>query len=485
MPETKEYIDFLERQNATLMTQIESLTNTVNKLNERIKELEEQLGKNSGNSSKPPSSDGLKKKPVNKNQSLRKKTGKKAGGQKGHEGKNLSILNSPNKVEKCMHSDCINCKNHEQCMQKANVKEKRHVVDAIVKVEVTAYELLCVEQCPLCGEKKEGKFPESVKSYVQYGTNLEALTVAFNTVGAVSVNRIHEILGSVFSIPLSTGTIKNMVTRCAEKVLPALEKIKSELINSEIVHFDETGTRADGKNHWVHNASNDLYTYLTINSKRGYDGMEAMGILSEFSGIAVHDCWHPYWRFGNAKHALCCAHLLRELKGIEENYPEYTWAAQFKSLLLRMKKTKDKAVELGKRALSSSSIYRYTKEYDDILNLAYEQTPETKNTSNRRGKKKRGKVLCLIDRLKKHKGEVCLFLVNLSVPFDNNQAERDIRNVKVKTKVSGCFRSFDGAQDYLNIMSYVGSARKHKVNPFIAIKSAILNHADSICFGAE
>lgn len=131
MPETKEYIDFLEKQNATLMAQIESLTNTVNKLNERIKELEEQLGKNSGNSSKPPSSDGLKKKPVNKNQSLRKKTGKKAGGQKGHEGKNLSILNSPNKVEKCMHSDCINCKNHEQCMQKANVKEKRHVVDAV------------------------------------------------------------------------------------------------------------------------------------------------------------------------------------------------------------------------------------------------------------------------------------------------------------------------------------------------------------------
>ncbi len=367
MLETKEYIEYLEKQNAELLTQNKSLTKTISKLQERIKELEEQLGKNSENSSKPPSTDGLKKKPANKDRSLRKKSGKNAGGQEGHEGKNFSILNSPDKIEKCVHKDCVNCRNYEQCMSKADIKETRHVVDAVVKVEVTAYELLRVKKCPLCGEAKEGKFPESVKSYVQYGTNLEALTVAFNTVGAVSIKRIHEILGSVFGIPLSTGTIKNMVTRCAEKVSPVLEKIKSKLIGSEIVHFDETGTRADGKTCWVHNASNALFTYLTISEKRGYDGMKEMGILPEFNGIAVHDCWAPYWKFNNMGHQLCCAHLLRELNGIEENYPEYTWAAKFKDLLLRMKKAKDKAVQLGKTALSFSTIYRYENEYDGIL----------------------------------------------------------------------------------------------------------------------
>lgn len=481
MPETREYIDYLVKQNAALLAQIESLTNTIKKLNERIKELEEQLGKNSGNSSKPPSSDGLRKKPANKNRSLRSKSGRKAGGQEGHEGKNLSILSKPDKVEKCMHSDCKNCQNFKQCMEKAHLKETRHVIDAIVEIEVTAYELLCVEECPLCGKAKEGIFPESVKSYVQYGTNLEALTVALNTVGAVSINRTHEILGSVFGIPLATGTIKNMVTRCAKKVKTVLERIKSKLIDSEIVHFDETGTRAEGKTHWVHNASNDLYTYLTISDKRGTDGMTDMGILPEFTGIAVHDCWSPYWRFANVRHALCCAHLLRELKGIEENYPEHTWANRLKSLLLRMKKAKDKAVELGKNDLSDSTKYRYLKEYDDILKLAHKQTPEPQSTSGNRGRKKKGKVLSLIERLEKHKGEVCLFLEDLTVPFDNNQAERDIRNVKVKTKVSGCFRSVDGAREYLDIMSYIGSARKHFVKSFDAILAAVLDKADSIC----
>ncbi len=478
MLETKENIENLKKQNEELIAQNKSLNNTINKLNERIKELEEQLRKNSGNSSKPPSSDGLKKKPANKDRSLRKKSGKKAGGQEGHEGKNYSILTKPDKVEKCVHNDCVNCRNYEQCMSKSEIKETRHVVDAVVKVEVTAYELLSIKKCPLCGETKEGKFPESIKSYVQYGTNLEALTVALNTVGAVSINRTHEILGSVFGIPLSTGTIKNMVTRCSEKVRPVLEKIKSKIIGSEIVHFDETGTRADGKTCWVHNASNALFTYLTISEKRGYDGMTEMGVLPKFNGIAVHDCWTSYWKFDNAEHAVCCAHLLRELNGIEENYKEYTWAAEFKDLLLRMKGAKDKAIQLGKKALSSSTIYRYENEYDNILNLAYEQTPEPQSSSKRRGKKKRGKVLSLIDRLQKYKGEVCLFLENLLVPFDNNQAERDIRNIKVKTKVSGCFRSIEGAQEYLNIMSFVASARKHNVNPFEAIRFAVWGMTD-------
>jgi len=311
MPEAKEIIDYLINQNAELIAQVESLTDTVNKLNETIRELREQLGKNSGNSSKPPSSDGLKKKPVKKDRSLRKKSGKNPGGQEGHTGRYLSVLSEADVVEKHMHNDCESCPHRAECMAKACVKETRHVIDTVVEVQITAHEKLSVKECLLCGKAKEGEFPVSIKSNVQYGDNLTALVVAFNTVGAVSINRTHEILSSVFNIPLSTGTVKNMVTRCAEKVKPTIEMIRQKLSDSYLIHCDETGTRVDGKTNWVHNASNALYTYMTINVKRGYEGIKAANILPEYKGIIIHDCWESYWKFSDVTHGVCCAHLLR------------------------------------------------------------------------------------------------------------------------------------------------------------------------------
>ena len=260
-------------------------------------------------------------------------------------------------------------------MQKACVKETRRVIDAVVDVSITAHEQICMMECPLCGQSKTGSFPDTVKTSIQYGNNLEALVVAFNTVGAVSVNRTHEILGSVFHIPLSTGTIKNMVSRCAEKIKPALEKICQELKATAILHCDETGTRVDGKTRWVHNASNAQYTYLTLSEKRGYIGMVEAGILSGYTGIIVHDCWESYWKFNTAMHAVCCAHLLRELNGIEENYPEQSWASKFKDLLLKMKKAKDNAIAMGKDSLCKSTLYAYKRQFDEILSLAYEENP--------------------------------------------------------------------------------------------------------------
>ena len=480
MPEAKEIIDYLINQNAELIAQVESLTDTVNKLNETIRELREQLGKNSSNSSKPPSSDGLKKKPVKKDRSLRKKSGKNPGGQEGHTGSYLSVLSEADVVEKHMHNDCESCPHRAECMAKACVKETRHVIDTVVEVQITAHEKLSVKECLLCGKAKEGEFPASIKSNVQYGDNLTALVVAFNTVGAVSINRTHEILSSVFNIPLSTGTVKNMVTRCAEKVKPTIEMIRQKLSDSYLIHCDETGTRVDGKTNWAHNASNALYTYMTINVKRGYEGIKAANILPEYKGIIIHDCWESYWKFSDVTHGVCCAHLLRELNGVEENHPEQTWATEFKKLLLKMKKAKEKAIAHGKSSLSKSSVWVYKKRYDEILQTAYEENPLPQTEKGKRGKPKKGKVLSLIDRLRKYKGAVCLFLENLSVPFDNNQAERDIRNIKVKTKVSGCFRSMEGATEYLTLMSYVGTARKHGINSFKAIKLAVLGTPESI-----
>lgn len=243
---------------------------------------------------------------------------------------------------------------------------------------------------------------------------------------------------------------------------------------------DETGTRTDGKTCWVHVASDQDYTYLTINQKRGQTGMDAADVLPHARGIIAHDCWGSYWKYQDVTHAICCAHLLRELNGVIENHPEQTWAIRFKKLLLDMKKVRDKALLPDKDEISYYHRHRLDMEYDAIIKTAYEENPLPETPAKKRGRKKQSKVLNLICRLDNYKESVCLFLKNLCVPFDNNQAERDLRMVKVKTKVSGCFRSEKGAQEYLTIMSYIGSARKHGINAFTAIREALNGTPDII-----
>ena len=427
---TEEFVRYLMEQNASLSDQVAELTATVKELNQIIKELKEQLNKNSKNSSKPPSSDGLKKPAVNKNKSLRESSRKKQGAQEGHDGVHLSVISEPDHIEDHMHSDCTGCPHRAKCLSKACIKETRHEVDAVVTVDVTAHNLIEVRECLLHGGVKTGSFPENIKATVQYGKNLQAMVVAFNTVGAVSINRTHEILSSVFNIPLATGTIKNMVTRCAESLKDTYERIRLKMIMLGLIHCDETGSRVDGKTCWVHVASDQDYTYLTINQKRGQIGMDAADVLPHARGIIVHDCWGSYWKYQDE--------------------------------------------------VSYYHRHKFDMEYDAIIKTAYEENPLPETPAKKRGRKKKSKVLNLICRLDNYKESVCLFIKNLCVPFDNNQAERDLRMVKVKTKVSGCFRSEEGAQEYLTIMSYIGSARKHGINAFAAIREALNGNPDII-----
>ncbi|MFR7971606.1 MAG: IS66 family transposase [Lacrimispora saccharolytica] len=230
-----------------------------------------------------------------------------------------------------------------------------------------------------------------------------------NTVGAVSIKRTHEILSGVFSIPISTGTIASMVKRCADRVTDTVDKIKEKLIHSALNHFDETGTRTEGKLYWVHSASNALYTLLHLNKKRGAQGMDECGILPEFQGIAVHDCWASYWNYPDAEHAVCCAHLLRELTGIHENHPEQTWAPAFIDLLLEMKKVKEKAIIKGKTGLSYYHLHKFDKNYDNLIELAKKR----KSTSGNHGKEtwpeEKGKNPCV--------GGTSGDIQDLSLPF--------------------------------------------------------------------
>lgn len=477
--------------NKQLLQQVNSLTLTVDslndtihaqaqliaRLNQTIQELKERLNKNSKNSSKPPSSDGFKK-PAPK--SLRKPTGKKVGGQNGHPGTHLAVITAPDEMVKHMPSACEGCPHDKICKGTACIAEKRHVIDAVVTVKVTQHQALEIPICMMHGGTRKGEFPSAIKASVQYGENLQALSVALNTVGAVSIKRTHEILSGVFNIPIATATISNMVKRCADGLSDTVEKIRQKMQASALGHFDETGTRVDKKLWWVHNASNGEYTYLDISPKRGCKGMEQCGVLTEFKGIAIHDCWASYWNYPDVTHAVCCAHLLRELTGITENHPQQKWAAAFIDLLMEMKKVKDKAVEKGKNSLSYYHYHKFNKRYDDLIEQARTENPIPETTEKKRGRKKKGKILALVERLANYKASVCLFIRNFNVAFDNNQAERDIRMIKVKTKVSGCFRTEEGARDYLKIMSYIGTAHKQGYNAYEAIRNAILGNPDFI-----
>lgn len=404
---TLEMVQQLLEQNASLLRQNEILTATIAELNQTIQELKGQLNKNSKNSSKPPSSDGYKK-PAPK--SLRKPSGKKVGGQDGHQGIHLAVITAPDEIVKHMPSACKGCQHYQICKGTACIAQKRHVIDAVVTVNVTEHQALELPVCMLHGDTRTGAFPSDVKATVQYGENLQALAVALNTVGAVSIKRTHEILSGVFNIPIATGTVSSMVKRCADSLSETVGKIKDKMIGSALGHFDETGTRVDKKLWWVHGASNCEYTYLDISPKRGTAGMEQCGVLPEFKGIAMHDCWASYWNYPDIQHAVCCAHLLRELTGIDENHPDQKWASAFIDLLLEMKKAKEKAVEKGKDSLSYYHYHKFDKKYDELIEQARKENPLPETTEKKRGRKKKGKILALAERLANYKASVCLYL---------------------------------------------------------------------------
>lgn len=449
---------------------IEALNKTITELKERIARLEEQKNKNSRNSSKPPSSDGLSKPPA----SNRRPSGNKPGAQNGHPGSSLQLDMKPNKFIDHKPSACEGCLLWDKCKGTACVAESRSVVDISVEILITAHNALELACCKLNGEHIRGDFPENIKATIQYGGNLQALATSLNTVGAVSINRTHEILQGVFNIPISTGTVRNIVHRAAEAVTPAYDEIRLEITEADLLHFDETGTRMEGKIAWVHDASNSEYTYLDISRKRGKEGMDQCGVLPNYDGIAVHDCWKSYWKYPDLEaHAVCCAHILRELIGVYENDPGQIWAKSMEKLLLKMKRARENAIAAGKEKLSDSYLQQFSSQYDRLIRIGKFQNPLPESAGSKNGRPKKGKIRALIERMETLKGSVCLFVRDFKVPFDNNQAERDLRMVKTKTKVSGCFRSEEGAKDYLKIMSYVGTAHKRGLNAYDAIRKAL------------
>ena len=453
---------------------IEILFAVIEQLTAKISELEARLNQNSKNSSNPPSSDKFDKP---KPKSLRTPSGKKVGGQQGHKGSSLQMMQEPTDYIIHNPSDCAVCIHADTCTAQKHIGETRYSVDIVVETTTAAHQILYA-MCPKSRKFIEGKFPSHITGTVQYGENIEALAISLNTIGAVSINRTHEILCSVFGVQISTGTISNMVYDCAKTLQPNVQEIKEAVKASPIINNDETGTRVEKKNFWAHVSSTALLTYISIHCKRGREAMEDIGVLLNYYGTIIHDCLASYFTFNDARHGLCNAHLLRELTAVVENTKQ-VWAQDMIELLLEMKSYKDNFGE-EKQKLNQEVLENYSNRYDEILGIAMEQNPILPKANNR--KPKRGKTGALVDRLIIRKEGFLLFFTDFDVPFDNNQAERDIRMFKTKQKVSGCFRTVQGAEDYATIMSYISTARKHGVPAFIAIRDALLGSSFSLRF---
>jgi transposase len=437
----------------------EELIILVKQLLSKISELEVRLRRNSSNSSTPPSAN-----PYKKPQSLRQRSGKKAGGQFNHQGHGFSLPHSPDQTITLKADKCRCCGTDLQGSP-YDVVEKRYKIDYQVRTFVFGYEQTAVK-CPTCGSNTLSTFPSNVTATKQYGENVDAVVVLLNQYGNVSISKTAKLISNFLSIPISTGAVNGIVTRCAVNSLWTLEYIANSLKQSKILNVDETGVRVEGKNYWLHTASNSIFTYNTVSHKRGIEGTNANGVLKDFQGIAVHDCLKQYWSYENCRHALCGAHLLRELIGIMEN-DGFQWAYQMKELLEEVKIVVDRYKTEKQAELSKYHLEEFFDKYHKILELGELECPVVET-------RKQSKARNLLDRFIAFEPEITRFVVDFNVPFDNNQAERDIRNAKVKMKVSGGFRSIGGAVAFAKIGSVIGSATKQSKSLLQTIKALFL-----------
>ena len=446
-----------------------------------IAELKSRLDKNSQNSSKPPSSDGYRKlRPV----SNREKTGRKPGAQAGHPGAGLKMPET-DRIEDAAHTpeECAGCPFFGSCA-KVTPGAVRNEIDAEINIVLRRH----YQESYVCprrgGAVVSGKFPEGIASVVQYGAGIKALAATLNAEGMMSVQRIHDFLSAALGLPICTGTISATVRELARKVSGTTRAVFDELLRSPVNNGDETGFRVNGKTHWLHSVCNGDFTFLSVQEKRGAEGMRRVGFLPEYRGILVSDCWGAYWKFPNLSHAICNAHILRELKGIHESDPKQAWAEDLRLLLREMAHARNEAMRAGASALPSETVLAFRMRYDALLERAAGENPLPVRQPGKRGRTAKGKVRCLIDRMREHRDEALLFLTDVRVPFTNNRAEQSLRMAKVKGKVSGCMRTVSGADDFATIMSFIASVKKHGINVLSAVKDAFLGNAYGVLFPA-
>lgn len=463
----------LKNQIGNLNVEIIDLTNLVSSLREenfgllaRNIQLETMQNKNSNNSSKPPSTDNNKK-PLNS----RKKTGRSSGGQSGHEGSTLLKIENPDNIIDIKNETC-NCGcNLSDIDGKIKTRQVFDLPQVFINVtEYRTHEVLC----PDCKQVHKTEFPVTISQPVQYGDNLQALMVYLSNYQLVPLARTTEIIKTLTGKNISQGTVVNANNRLYNSLEMFEDAIKDKLKNAEVLHVDESGLRLKGKINWVHVASTSRITHYAIHKKRGAIATNEIGILPDFEGTMVHDHWKPYYTFKNCTHAECNAHNMRILKGISENFG-HIWAVDMGNLLVDIKREVDSLKSRGVTFMAESNIKAYDGKYKTIIAQGKIEDGEKSSGMllTKTGKPVKSDALKLLRKLEEYDVETLSFMYDFNIPFDNNLAERDIRMVKLRQKISGCFRSDNGGSLFCRIRSYISTCNKNGEDIMESLKSAI------------
>jgi transposase len=443
-----------------LMERISILEKLVAQQASRIAELEKRLNKNSSNSSKPPSSDGLSKPP--RTNSLREKGKNKSGGQQGHKGETLKRSETPDKIEHYSLTYCPSCGVSVKAVEPIGVL-KRQVFDLLLpKIEIIEHQAE-IKICSCCNKRVTASFPYGVNAPVQYGAVVKSYAIYFQQ-QFIPEDRLQETFRDLFNIHLATDTLNNFSGSVYEELEIFEDYVLSKIKADPVKHLDETGFRIASQTQWLHVASTNLLTHYHVSPKRKF-------LLEEVRGIVVHDHWKPYYQLQNVSHALCNQHHLRELKALIE-YEKEPWAKKMRRFLrfgLRYRHFYEEQV------IPEEKLKRLIKLYDEIIEegIHYHEHLPSFSVKRGRGRQARRSGHNLVLRLKHYRDDVLRFLTNPLVPFTNNQAERDLRMMKCKQKISGGFRSAKGAEIFVRIRGFISTARKQGWNIFESVQRVI------------
>ncbi len=462
-----------QAERAELQEKLAEVTKALLEMSERVKELEEHQSKDSHNSHLPPSSDRFSRQ--KKPRSLRKQSGKKPGGQSGHQGHALELWETADEIVQHPLTVCQHC-SHDLSRVEPLSMECRQVLDLPPpRVQVREHQAER-KRCPGCGQISVAKFPEAVSARVQYGTHVGAVAVYLVQQHLLPYKRTSEILSDLLGAHLCPATIQTLVERCAAQLHHVEKQIKVALRQAAVIHQDESGLYVASKRTWMHVTSTPRLTHYQVHPKRGTAALDANGILPGYQGTSVHDGWAAYEGYG-CQHALCNVHLLRDLIFVEET-TQQPWAKQMQAVLLDLKALTDEARAAGQTRLPSEVIAQATTRYRQVRQDGERANPppEAEAGQPKRGRRKQSAARNLLDRLTKHEDAVLAFLIDLRVPFDNSQAERDIRMVKVQQKISGCFRSWDGALAFCRIRGYLSTLRKQGLPLLSALQQTLTGH---------
>lgn len=432
-----------------------ALTAKVEYLTEELKKLESRLNQNSSNSSKPPSSDQFKKKRSNKT------SRRKQGGQPEHPGTNLKKVSNPDNTKEYRAPDsCEKCGSSLESVS-VEIQTKQEFDIPKSNLLVTEHKIE-IKRCS-CGHCNKNTHAPDMRNHTYYGDNIKSLIIYLKNEQMLPYKRTRDLIYCIYGHTISEGTFWNMERDFAEILSPVDEKIKQEIIKSAEAGFDESSVRSEKENFWVHVAVTKSYTHFSFHAKRGLEGMESAGILPNFTGVAMHDFFKAYLHF-LCEHAFCNAHILRELISVYENTKQ-VWA----EMMLEVLMTALDFSKEGTKKDKEKSINEISKMYDLAISKGLEENPDKNIDTNKRVK--HTKEFNLLHRMKEYKENIMLFLKNELVPFDNNLAERALRMLKVKMKISGCFRNQDAGTFFCKIRSFIDTCKKHKLNILEAIRN--------------